>query len=176
MKKPIFKIHFKTPRAKRRFFAFICLVLTLAITIFTFSNSLKDSEKSKEQSGKVVDAVESVCDSVGIKTERKSLEKSVRTAAHFLEYCAIGSTLSAGLLLLFSQSKKNRVLSFLIAFVYTFSAASVDEFVIQSSSAGRVADWTDIATDMSGAMCGMLFTGAVMLIAFLIKKRKRKKI
>lgn len=160
---------------KRRFWACFFLILTLLITFFIFSNSAKDAESSAEQSGKVVDAVEDVCDSVGIETERKSLEQTVRTAAHFLEYCALGATMAAGLLLLNKKGKKQTCISFLLSLLYAFCIASADEFVIQRSSVGRVADWADIATDLLGALCGLAFAAAVMGSSRLAKRKKNSK-
>lgn len=76
-------------------FLIIFALLSILVTGYIFSNSLKDSEISHAQSGVVMDIVEPILVPAFIhedteeKTEQK-LSFVVRKVAHFIEFAALG--------------------------------------------------------------------------------------
>jgi len=72
---------------------FIFISLTILVTAFIFSNSLKNGEESNTQSEPIVEAVEKVLDPKD-EIPTKTFNYIVRKAAHIAEFAVLGMTLA----------------------------------------------------------------------------------
>ncbi len=145
----------------------ILLLLTLAMTGFIFSNSLKDGATSSAQSGKVVEVVENLADKVGVEINKEKLPHKVRKTAHFTEFALLGIL---GFLTLLSLGAADWVL-FFAPLGYSGVIAAMDEY-LQTFSPGRAGQLQDVALDVSGAAIGIALSFAVF---WLIRYKTTKK-
>ena len=100
----------------------------------------------------------------------QSLQKIVRTLAHFAEFCYLGALLCA-LLLTFRLRQKGLLCGF-FGCVLTALGDEVHQLLIP----GRTFQWADIAVDSAGAALGMAAMGLVVYLAVrIIKKAKQKR-
>lgn len=127
--------------------------LSIIILILVFSNSLLNAEVSSNQSGFIVSLVQSVLGWLNLSIEVKSLSWMIRKLAHFLEFFALGYTMSKGWGL---KTFFNVILILLVA--------TLDES-IQLFSDGRAFSIVDIGIDLLGGTFGLFF-------AFIIVKHK----
>lgn len=155
------------------FWRVIFTALLLGVLGFIFSNSLQTGEASSAQSGGIVEIVQAVARKIaphsfiataeGADYER--LHALVRAAAHFLEFCALGA---ASVWCLYSYTYKKRQAP--IALVFTFAVACADEW-LQTLTAGRGAELTDILVDCLGGVTGCVFALiAIVILGFIFKK------
>lgn len=160
----------------RKFLAVAFALLCVALIIFIFSNSLDDAKESTQKSDTVHTVVNQAAKEVGIK---KEITKAfIRQSAHFLEFTALGISCALTLIFALIPSPK-RAIPLRLALVgislpFCAVIALIDEY-IQTFSAGRVFDVSDILTDTSGALFGIILVLSVYLIvrAFYRKKEKR---
>ena len=100
----------------------------------------------------------------------QSMQKSVRTLAHFAEFCYLGALLCA-LLLTFRLRQKGLLCGF-FGCVLTALGDEVHQLLIP----GRTFQWEDIAVDSLGAALGMAAMGLlVWLAARILQKTKQKR-
>jgi len=148
------------------------LVLVLIVTLFIWSNSIKNAEISLSESGVVVEVVEPALQPI-LKSEGEELRNTVsfivRKTAHFLEFCALGFVASG----LVSSIRKlfGKEFMFFTAF-YTLAVAVIDEYI--QSFSDRSSMVQDVFIDFSGALFGMLcFTVARFLIGKVFHKMRK---
>ncbi len=141
----------------------IFAVLTVLMTVFVFSNSLKIGTESAKQSGFFTDILNNALDSIGMHPEYETLSFFIRKGAHFTEYFILGGLAATSIYF----ATANAPLVF-IAPLYTFIIAVCDEFIFQRMTDGRGPQWKDVFIDLSGAL-------TAVLILFLIIHFKKKK-
>lgn len=132
---------------KKRLFTIIFAVLTLAITVFIFSNSLQVGETSAAQSDIIAEIADRMLRAVGITLEERTLTVVIRKLAHFSEYFILGAS-SLGFILTAFSKRRFAVFSP----IYCLAVAVCDEFIMQAMTAGRAPLWTDVLIDFSGVM------------------------
>ena len=165
----------KKQNAKTWLLRAILTALCIAAIAFIFSNSLQTGEESGAQSSFVTNAVQKIfrvfapnswiATATGEAYER--LHGVIRTIAHFSEFALLGA-----LLTWCWRSYTKDMLFFLIPACLVVLVPIVDE-CLQTLSAGRVAAISDVFTDTLGGVCGCVFAGLTLLIAFAIKRRKK---
>lgn len=99
----------------------------------------------------------------------QSLQKSVRTLAHFAEFCYLGALLCA-LLLTFRLRQKGLLCGF-FGCVLTALGDEVHQLLIP----GRTFQWADIAVDSAGAALGMAAMGLLVWLAVRILQKTKQK-
>lgn len=139
----------------------VYLVLTIALTVFIFSNSLDNGEESGKKSDFVVDCFTSLLGWFGIEADEYVLGVIIRKLAHFTEYFVLGVTSS---LFVINILCKRHIY---ISPAYCLLTAFCDEFVMQMMTDGRAPRFTDVLIDFSGVLL------AVGLVCFF-RLRKEK--
>ena len=146
------------------------IVLTLIYALYAawiFSNSLKTADASTEQSGSVVDVVQSVFATIFpngwvANAQGEDLARFhaiVRGVAHFLEFALLGA-LSIWACRAYTKEKKWYLVPFLVSLI----VAVVDE-CLQLFADGRAFEWTDILIDFGGVITGVAFAFLTLIIA-----------
>ena len=135
----------KTAKKQRTILAVLAAV-TVLITLFIWSNSLKDSKQSTSASDTVIDLIQPVLDSICKNAEKQSF--FVRKLAHVSEFAALGSFYG-------------------FAAFYGLAAAVTDEFI--QSFSDRSDSVRDVLIDFSGYLIGALIVTGIFLI--IDKKR-----
>lgn len=167
---------------KKKIFRWICrIVTTLACALmitFIFSNSLQTGEESSAQSSTVVDAVQKVVavfapESPIVTATGEAYNKlhaAVRTVAHFLEFAVLGA-LSCWCWYSYTDKKL-----FLLAPAGAIVAVPVIDECLQTLTAGRAAEWLDVAVDISGGVVGAFCALCVLTLGiFIYRKYQAKK-
>ena len=142
------------------------------------SNSLKNGAASASQSQAVTEGIQ---DAIGVIAPSSPVAKAegtafdrlhafVRKSAHFLEYALLGA------LLLFTCRSYTRLKRFWFAPpCIAFLVGAFDEY-IQNFTPGRGNSFADVLIDTAGAAAGILFAVFCLFVAFLIGRRRRKKV
>lgn len=150
------------------------VLLTFAVQLFIFSNSMKDAEASSAQSDKVAEIVrppaEVILPQLDVEPSKSNISRIVRTAAHFSEFALLGCV---AFFTVRSFAKKAWPV-LLLPFLYAVLTAFLDE-AIQLTSPGRAWQMEDILVDSAGAFCGILFAAALCALVISINKRLTKK-
>lgn len=141
-------------------------VLTVALTVFIFTNSLRPGDDSSAQSDIITNIAENILNFFGISLDYSSLSHFIRKLAHFSEYFILGIVSS-----LFLKQFKNKFL-IILSPVYCFIVAVCDEFIMQAITEGRGPMWFDVLIDSSGAIFALL---VVLSVYFLINLKSTKK-
>ena len=154
-------------RAKVSFLLFA--LLSLLLTGFIFSNSLKPAGESHAQSGRVMDMVRPILvpGIIHEETEEETEEKLsfvVRKAAHFIEFGALGVCVGGS----FAALSVIRKRKYLIAPGAICVAIACCDEIIQSFT-GRTNSLKDVALDSCGSICGLIFVACVV---WLLKQRR----
>ena len=149
-------------RAKVGFLVFA--LLSVLLTGFIFSNSLKPAGESHAQSGRVMDLVRPILVPAIIheETEEETEQKLsfvVRKAAHFIEFGALGVCVGGAFASLSIIRKKKH---FIVPGAICIAIACCDE-IIQSFT-GRTNSLKDVALDSCGSICGLIFVACVMCL------------
>ena len=146
-------------------------LLTILVTGYIFSNSMKNSEESHAQSNAVMEVVEPVLTPVIRQDTEEATEKKlsfvVRKAAHFIEFAALGICVG-GFAVSLSALKKRSLWG--LGPVICLAVAGCDEFI--QSFFDRTSSIKDVALDMCGSIAGLLL---VAVVVFLWKRRKELK-
>lgn len=143
--------------------------LTGALVCWIFSNSLKNAESSSSQSGAVLRAFQNFFDALFPGGGIVVSGHFIRKAAHFSEYALLGA------MLFFTY--RSYTVKWKMFFIPALLAAAVpflDEG-LQFFSEGRSPQLTDVGIDLSGALFGMLFAWAVLYVAAVVRRKRRKK-
>lgn len=144
----------------RKLFQILYIVYLIAIVLFIFSNSLPSMEESAETSGRLLNTVNTVLDSVGLpKMESDTL---IRKTAHFVEFFVLGASLF-GYTILTDKVRYN--CSIYCAFASCLIAMA-DETIQYFSERGSLL--TDVWLDLFGAVV------AITLFHLIYSKRKKK--
>lgn len=131
-------------------------ILTVFVTAFILSNSLKTAEVSSESSGRIVGMIIRFCDWLGHSIGTDNLQHIVRKTAHFLEFSLQGFLLSG----CFSRSFREKAVYVLFLGLLT---ACTDEY-LQLFFAGRGSQIQDVFLDFSGTVGGLVFSGFIEYI------------
>ena len=156
-------------RAKVGFLFFV--LLSLLLTGFIFSNSLKTAGESRAQSGRVMELVRPILVPRFIHGETKEeteqiLSFVVRKVAHFVEFGALGTCVGGS----FASLSVIRKRKYLIApGAFCVAIAFCDEFI--QSFTGRTNSLKDVALDSCGSICGLIFVACVV---WLLKQKGKK--
>jgi VanZ family protein len=138
----------------------IFLIITLAITAFIFSNSLKTAEESAEISTGLLTVISGMLARFHIGITHHMLRK----AAHFTEFFMQG----AAMVLLFSSTRlRFRGGAIYVAFFGLFTGCC-DE-LLQLFSAGRGSQVSDVFVDFSGTLTAVI----VFALIFLFERRRK---
>lgn len=124
--------------------------LSMILIILIFTNSMMNAEVSSNQSGFIVSIVQSILRWFNLSIEVNTLSWIVRKLAHFLEFFALGYTMSKGWGL---KTFFNVILILLVA--------TLDES-IQLFSDGRAFSIVDIGIDLLGGTFGLFFTHLIV--------------
>ena len=152
----------------------ISIVLALLCVIFIFSNSLKDSTESAEQSSSVYELVNSVTSLFGF-TISHAL---VRNLAHLAEFALLGiftALISAAVFGYSHSSTKLQAAKKLIPAAALCIAISIVDELLQFSSVGRAPQISDALLDVLGAIIGISAVWASLIICKAISIKKSKK-
>lgn len=155
------------------------LVLAIMVAIFVFSSHGQEtSEGLSDPFANVVQDTGALDSQVfeGVREQYAEngedffqfARRLVRKLAHVAIFMALGGALFVCIESWFGERKLNWVWSSLAGIVY----AASDEWH-QSMVPGRSGSWEDVGLDAAGVVAGVL---VVMLIVWLIKKRKEKKL
>lgn len=156
----------------------ILLVLaSIAMTVFIFSNSLKDATVSSQQSSGVVDIVQQVASVIAPDSQIANatgeaydlLHSIVRSMAHLLEFCLLGGLFSWTCL-----AHTFRKAWQLCPLAGVATVALIDE-CLQLATAGRAFQFTDLSLDIFGGAMGIGFAILCVWIGFCIYRKKDKK-
>ena len=150
-------------KKSKKILTVVYLILTIALTVFIFANSLDNGEESGKKSDVVVDLFRSFLGEIGINVDEYILGVIIRKLAHFAEYFVLGCASS---LFVFQILCKRHIYA---SPAYCLAIAFCDEFVMQMITDGRAPRFTDVLIDFSGALL------AVVLICFF-QSRKEKRI
>ncbi len=156
----------KTAKRQRIILAVLAAV-TVLITLFIWSNSLKDSKRSTSASDTVIDLIQPVLDSICKDTKQQSF--LVRKLAHVSEFAALGIAI-AFLHRKYTQYTLHKSFYGFATF-YGLAAAVTDEFI--QSFSDRSDSVRDVLIDFSGYMIGALLVTGIFLI--IDRKRDNRK-
>ena len=136
-------------------------LLTILVTGYIFSNSMKNAEESHAQSNAVMEVVEPVLTPViRQETEEATVRKLsflVRKSAHFIEYTALGLCVGGFSAALFAV-KKRRIPALPVGMCVL--VACCDEYI--QSFVGRTNSLKDVALDLTGSLFGLLLAAAAI--------------
>lgn len=156
-----------------RILSLFFLLCAAGIIAFIFGNSSKDSTQSSNDSDKIVEKVEEVCEEIGIQTDTSTVSHCVRKSAHFFEFMLLGACLS--LSAIFAFGKKAWIFA-IVSTVISFAVAMTDEFLFQANSAGRSPEFRDVLLDTSGALTAVIIVSLIYLLIIKIAERKKKEV
>ena len=146
----------------RRAHAWLFGLLTLAVLVFIFSNSLQNAEESSADSGKIaaffLQILRLFCN-----PDAEKFHNFIRKTAHFTEFAALGAVSCLWL----RNLLKNRRLHFPLPTALSAAAAFTDE-MLQRRSEGRACSVWDMLLDTCGAVCAVT-------VLTLLHRRKTKK-
>ena len=152
----------------------ILTVLTILMLAWIFSNSVKTSVESSEQSSQVTEGVQDVIETInpdvtfGGATEQEDfdiLHGFVRNFAHFGEF-ALLCALVTWCVLSYTQIKW----FLLLPIPFCVGVAVFDEY-LQTFSEGRVQEFADVLTDSLGACTGFAFAILSVWVGYVLWRR-----
>ena len=160
----------------------IALILaSMAMTVFIFSNSLKNAEQSSQQSTGVVDFVQKVASVIAPESQIATatgpaydlLHSAIRSMAHFSEFFFLG-VLYACTCLAYTFDKAWQA----VPPLGVVSVAVADE-CLQLASNNRAFQFADLLLDVGGGVCGcvlaIFFTWVGWLIYQSVKEKRDKR-
>lgn len=150
----------------------------IAVLAFIFSNSLKSGTASSAQSGTVVNLVQKIAGvfapnswlATATGEAKEKIHAVIRMLAHFSEFALLGALF---IWCYFSYTLQKR---WLYLPVCTFLLVPVTDEFLQTLTASRAGEISDILVDLLGGFSGMLFaivTVAIGVGIYLHKKRKK---
>lgn len=148
----------------------ISVIVTLAVMLAIFMFSAQNREQSAELSQGVTQyIVNAVASIFGVAESNKirlvkAIHKTVRKAAHFSIYGALGISSFVMFSSFFLKTKKKKIL--ICSVIFCFLYATSDEFH-QMFVSGRGAQVSDVMLDTFGAFCG----GMVLCMLAKVKRR-----
>jgi VanZ family protein len=163
---------------KRQWIIFLRISTTLfcvAVTAWIFSHSLQTGAESAGQSSAIVDALQNLIKKIAPNSWAANatgeaydkLHSIVRTFAHWAEFALLGFSFA---LCYVSWTKERKWMY--IPFSWIVIIPIIDEG-LQSFTAGRGAQISDVLVDCFGGICGFWFVMAVLWLVYKISKNKR---
>lgn len=158
--------------------AAVFVVLTLIWTGFIFGNSLRDAEKSTQQSDKVQQVVNQVLDQAGLDVTVES--ESVRNGAHFFEFAVLAVLVSLDIIFIYAAPRISRraylhkkgLLVLCITLPVCSLLAVIDE-LLQLTSEGRSCDIRDVAVDSLGVLMGFCIAALIFTVVYMLVRHAR---
>ena len=167
---------------KRNILIIITMVLAIATSVFILVEAGLNGQKSAEQSGMVVEVVETVVDTIAPGTINETNIDDVhnvirKVVGHFLLFSLAGFFATwTSMLLLENKTYKSKLwfLNIAIPLGYGFILAAISE-VIQLFAGGRSGEFKDVMIDFGGYFLGFAI---IFLVLFFLMRRneKRKKV
>ena len=142
----------------------ILIVLLLGVTCFIWGMSLPSIPESRAESSKVIEFLKPLLEP--IVGEGNVTEKIVRKTAHFIEFFAFGTIVTAFAAML----KRIRLLHVVLCHFVSMAVAVIDETIQHYT--GRGSQITDVWLDFFGAAAGIAVVLVVYFIGMLIKTKK----
>ena len=139
-------------------------ILSLAILMFIFSNSLQNGPVSNAKSSKIAQLLAPLLNPFGW-IPKDLFHALVRKLAHFTEFCVLGISLTGVSLNINWQGKRRWLAPVLSALLAAVADETIQRFTWRTSA------FKDVLIDASGTVCGVLL---VALILLLWQKYKRK--
>jgi len=136
-------------------------VLTILVTLFIFSNSLKTAQVSSAESGTFVDILRAILGWIGKDADYGTLQNIVRKTAHLAEFALQGCLLLG----CFSGRIRDRLIYVLFFGLLT---SCTDEF-LQLFFEGRGSQIQDVFIDFAGTVVGLWFGSIVTCVKRRIK-------
>ena len=137
-------------------------VILVAVVLFIWAQSVIPPTESTEESMFVLDTIQSIIDSMGIKLELT--HHFIRKAAHFTEHAVAGSLISVLLI-----DDKNKLVKICVPLVCGLLIGFIDETIQIFSGRGSMIQ--DVWLDFSGGLFGCFVTRTVY---WLIHRSKLK--
>ena len=165
---------------KRNILIIITMVLAIATSVFILVEAGLNGQKSAEQSGMVVEVVETVVDTIAPGTINETNIDDVhnvirKVVGHFLLFSLAGFFATwTSMLLLENKTYKSKLwfLNIAIPLGYGFILAAISE-VIQLFAGGRSGEFKDVMIDFAGYFLG--FTIIFLVLFFLMRRNEKRK-
>ena len=154
-------------------FVAVLAILTVCCLTFIFSNSLKDSAESTDQTMVIKELLTDIARLFGIKGDINTAK--LRNFAHVAEFALLGACLAAISLHTAYKKKKLNLLGsipFVCASVAGGIVFAVIDEIIQLSSAGRACEFSDVVLDTVGVLLGVAFASFLAFVARRIHRVK----
>ena len=154
-------------------FVAVLAILTVCCLTFIFSNSLKDSAESTDQTMAIKELLTDIARFFGIKGDINTAK--LRNFAHVAEFALLGACLAA--ISLHTAYKKGKLtfcggIPFVCASVAGGIVFAVIDEIIQLSSAGRACEFSDVVLDTVGVVLGVAFASFLAFVARRIHRVK----
>ena len=158
----------------------LCVLMTLlcaGLIGWIFSNSLKTAEASTEQSASAMGVIQKIFAAIAPNSiiatatgeDYDRVHTIVRMIAHFTEFAVLGA-----LLIWCWRTYTGKRLFLFIPIALMVIVPILDE-TLQSFTAGRAMEFTDVLIDLAGGIFGGGFAVFTLWIGYLIIKKKKKK-
>lgn len=158
-----------TEKCRRYMTRAVLTVLTVAVALWIFSNSLRTATESSSQSSTVREWVQNFLNALFPGSEIEVSSHFIRKAAHFSEYALFGFLLFFTYL---SYTRKKKL--FFVPAIFAVLVPASDEG-LQFFSEGRSPQFSDVGIDVCGAAFGMLCAWAAFFVVKTIVCRHRRK-
>ena len=145
----------------------VLTLLSVAAVSFIFYNSLLTADDSTVKSSGIREMLNSVLRSLGIEWE--ITEHMTRKAAHFVEFFVLGALLCATALAYFPRA------GMLFAALGAGIAVAVTDELIQTGSAGRSGQVSDVLLDASAVLTAVLLAALIRFLYCRKKERRHEK-
>ena len=150
---------------KHKTISVVLIIISVLIVAFIFSQSLLPGKVSGEESGRVLKFLNDILASIGMPPFLT--HSFVRTAAHFSEFAALGTSLFFTAV----SFGKKCLYSALVSLSSSLFVACTDE-CIQLFSEGRAFQLSDILTDFLGAFLAVFLLYSLFYIISFIKRKR----
>ena len=158
---------------KRNILIVITMVLAIATSVFILIQAGLDSAKSTEQSGMVVEVIETVVDTIAPGTINETniddFSGAVRKiVGHFLLFSVVGFFATWSIFLLLENIRENKkflILRFAFPIGYGILLAAISE-IMQLFASGRSGEFRDVMIDFGGYLLGAVI---IFLILFFMQ-------
>lgn len=166
---------------KRNILIIITMALAIATSIFILVQAGFDANKSTQQSGMVVEVVETVVETVAPGTITEANHDAFAGAirkivGHFLLFSVAGFFATWTILLLFEKKlykSKLWFLNVLVPLIYGISLALISE-VMQLFAKGRSGEFRDVIIDFGGYSLGFFIIFFILILVFQRNTVKNK--
>lgn len=151
---------------RRRFL--VWLAISVAVTVFIFSNSIESPEDSSSASSFVANMLRPLFE-IFVDTTKFNFELFVRKLAHFVEFAALG--VSVGCMTRYGEKLFRKHFRGYSLF-YLLAIAVLDEFIQRFFERGSSV--SDVLLDFSGAIFGVTVINLALLCVKKLKRTMKK--